>query len=78
MESLRSLVLGGIAFATLDDPKDKPVKNGTLFGLHKTGEGTVGLGTADTDSGELTRYSLWRRRYGRDDADFTWLTELLK
>ena len=38
----------------------------------------VGLGTADTDSGEMTRYSLWRRRDGRDDTDFTWLTELLK
>ena len=49
-----------------------------IFPLVKTGEGMVGLGTADTDSGEMTRYSLWRRRDGRDDTDFTWLTELLK
>ena len=34
MESLRALVLGGIAFATPDNPKDKPVKNGTVFGLY--------------------------------------------
>lgn len=33
MESLRPLVLDGIAFATLNDPKDKPMKNETLFGL---------------------------------------------
>lgn len=34
MESLRSLVVGGIAFATPNDPKDKPVKNGTVFPLY--------------------------------------------
>jgi len=34
MESLRSLVAGGIAFATPDDPKDGPAKDGTVFPLH--------------------------------------------
>ncbi len=33
-ESLRSLVAGGIAFATPNDPKDKPAKNGTVFPLY--------------------------------------------
>jgi paraquat-inducible protein B len=34
MESLRSLVAGGITFATPNDPKAKPVKNGTVFTLY--------------------------------------------
>jgi paraquat-inducible protein B len=34
VESLRSLVAGGIAFATPDDTKDEPVKGGTAFPLH--------------------------------------------
>jgi paraquat-inducible protein B len=34
VESLRSLVAGGIAFATPNDPKDAPVKGGTSFPLH--------------------------------------------
>jgi paraquat-inducible protein B len=34
MESLRSLVAGGIAFATPNDPQDKPARNGTVFPLH--------------------------------------------
>jgi paraquat-inducible protein B len=34
VESLRSLVAGGIAFATPDDPKDGPVKGGTAFPLN--------------------------------------------
>lgn len=33
VESLKSLVIGGIAFATPDDPKDKPVEDGTVFPL---------------------------------------------
>jgi paraquat-inducible protein B len=34
MESLRSLAAGGIAFATSEDPKDVPVKNGAVFPLY--------------------------------------------
>jgi paraquat-inducible protein B len=34
VESLRSLVAGGITFATPDDPNDKPVKNGTAYILY--------------------------------------------
>jgi len=34
VESLMSLVAGGIAFATPDVPKDGPVKGGTAFPLH--------------------------------------------
>ncbi|MEX2221948.1 MAG: MlaD family protein [Candidatus Rokuibacteriota bacterium] len=34
VESLRSLVAGGIAFATPDDPGAPPAKDGTLFLLH--------------------------------------------
>jgi paraquat-inducible protein B len=34
MESLRSLVAGGVAFATPDDPKDQPVKDGAAFPLY--------------------------------------------
>ena len=34
VESLRSMVLGGTAFATPNDPKDTPVKNGTVFPLY--------------------------------------------
>lgn len=34
VESLRSLVVGGVTFATPDDPKDKPAKEGALFPLH--------------------------------------------
>ncbi len=34
VESLRSLVAGGIAFATPDDPKDNPVKDGMVFPLY--------------------------------------------
>jgi len=34
VESLRSLVAGGIAFATPNDPKDAPAKGGTSFPLH--------------------------------------------
>jgi paraquat-inducible protein B len=34
VESLTSLVAGGIAFATPDDPKDGSVKGGTAFPLH--------------------------------------------
>ena len=34
MESLRSLAAGGIAFATPDDPKDQPAKNGVAFPLY--------------------------------------------
>lgn len=33
MESLKSLVLGGLAFATPDDPKDEPAKEGMIFPL---------------------------------------------
>lgn len=35
MESLKSLVAGGIAFATPDGPAQKPVKEGTVFRLHE-------------------------------------------
>jgi paraquat-inducible protein B len=35
MESLRSLVAGGINFATPNDPKAKPVKSGTVFILYR-------------------------------------------
>ena len=38
LESLRSLALGGVAFATPSDPKDKPVKNGTVFSLYEKPE----------------------------------------
>jgi paraquat-inducible protein B len=38
MESLRSLATGGIAFATPDDPKDPPAKNGTSFLLYNKPE----------------------------------------
>ncbi|HEY2989499.1 MAG TPA: MlaD family protein [Candidatus Binatia bacterium] len=34
MESLRSLVAGGIAFATPDDPKAPPARNGMTFPLY--------------------------------------------
>jgi paraquat-inducible protein B len=34
MESLRSLAAGGVAFATPDDPKDQPVKDGLAFPLY--------------------------------------------
>lgn len=34
VESLRSLLAGGIAFATPDDPKDEAAKGGTVFPLH--------------------------------------------
>lgn len=34
MESLRSLMAGGITFATPNDPKAKPAKNGTVFILY--------------------------------------------
>jgi paraquat-inducible protein B len=34
VESLRSLVAGGIAFATPNDPKDEPAKGGTVFRLY--------------------------------------------
>jgi paraquat-inducible protein B len=34
IESLKSLVAGGIAFATPDDPKDRPAKEGTVFRLY--------------------------------------------
>jgi paraquat-inducible protein B len=34
MESLRTLVVGGIAFATPDDSKAKPAKSGTMFPLY--------------------------------------------
>jgi paraquat-inducible protein B len=34
LESLRSLVTGGIAFATPEDPNAIPVKEGTIFPLH--------------------------------------------
>jgi paraquat-inducible protein B len=38
MESLRSLATGGIAFATPEDPKDPPAKNGTAFLLYNKPE----------------------------------------
>jgi paraquat-inducible protein B len=34
MESLRSLASGGVAFATPDDPKDQPAKDGLTFPLY--------------------------------------------
>ena len=34
VESLRSLVAGGIAFATPNDPKDVPAKDGMVFHLY--------------------------------------------
>lgn len=34
VESLRSLMAGGIAFATPDDPKDGPAKGGTVYSLY--------------------------------------------
>jgi hypothetical protein len=34
LESLKSLVSGGIAFATSEDPTNVPVKDGTIFPLH--------------------------------------------
>ena len=34
MESLRSLASGGVAFATPDDPKDQPAKDGVTFPLY--------------------------------------------
>jgi paraquat-inducible protein B len=34
VESLRSLVAGGIALATPSDPKDEPAKDGMVFQLH--------------------------------------------
>jgi paraquat-inducible protein B len=34
VESLRSLVIGGVTFATPDDPKDKPAQEGATFLLH--------------------------------------------
>jgi paraquat-inducible protein B len=38
VESLRSLVLGGVAFATPIDPKAEPVRNGTVFNLYEKPE----------------------------------------
>jgi paraquat-inducible protein B len=38
MESLRSLAVGGIAFATPDNPKDPPAKDGTSFLLYNKPE----------------------------------------
>ncbi len=38
MESLRSLASGGIAFATPDDPKDPPARDGTTFTLYSKPE----------------------------------------
>lgn len=38
LESLRSLVLGGVAFATPSDPKAEPVRNGTVFSLYEKAE----------------------------------------
>lgn len=35
MESLRTLMAGGIAFSTPDDPKDGPAKDGTVYTLHE-------------------------------------------
>jgi paraquat-inducible protein B len=34
VESMRSLMAGGIAFATPDDPKDEPAKEGAMFPLY--------------------------------------------
>jgi len=34
LESLRSLITGGIAFATPNDPNDPPARDGTIFVLH--------------------------------------------
>ncbi len=34
VESLKALVAGGIAFATPEDPKDRPAKEGTVFRLY--------------------------------------------
>jgi paraquat-inducible protein B len=34
VESLRSLVAGGIAFATPNDPKSTPAKDGMIFRLY--------------------------------------------
>lgn len=34
VESLRSMVAGGVAFATPDDPKDDPAKDGMVFPLY--------------------------------------------
>jgi paraquat-inducible protein B len=34
VESLRSLVLGGVAFATQDDPRDTPANNGRVYPLY--------------------------------------------
>ena len=34
VESLRTMMAGGIAFATPDDPKDGPAKDGTTYTLH--------------------------------------------
>ena len=38
MESLRSLAIGGISFATPDNPKDPPAKDGTSFLLYNKPE----------------------------------------
>jgi paraquat-inducible protein B len=38
LESLRSLVTGGVAFATPEDPNAIPVKEGTIFPLHEKPE----------------------------------------
>lgn len=35
VESLRSLMTGGIAFATPNNPSARPVKDGTVFALHR-------------------------------------------
>jgi paraquat-inducible protein B len=35
IESLRSLITGGIVFATPDDPNSPPAKDGTIFLLHE-------------------------------------------
>jgi paraquat-inducible protein B len=35
VESLRSLLAGGVAFATPDDPKDRPAVDGTVFPLYE-------------------------------------------
>jgi paraquat-inducible protein B len=38
VESLKSLVIGGIAFATPDDFSNRPVANGAIFRLHEQGD----------------------------------------
>jgi paraquat-inducible protein B len=36
VESLKSLIIGGIAFATPEGPDSRPAKDGSLFVLHDT------------------------------------------